>query len=136
MSPDPEGGRHKIRNRGVQKRDNHPTQGYKRIRNYIYPNNPQNKYRIQTVSKNILPSANIYPQHSFNCVLSIFVFVFSFPIFFLFLFCFFFFHFQLFCPFLTILFILALYLILMDLFLCFDIFTQFCYLAKCFDNTC
>ena len=24
----------------------------------------------------------------------------------------------------------------MDLFLCFDIFKQFCYLAKCFDNTC
>ena len=23
------------RNRGVQQRDNHPTQGYKRIRNYI-----------------------------------------------------------------------------------------------------
>ena len=25
----------KKRNRGVQQRDNHPTQGYKRIRNYI-----------------------------------------------------------------------------------------------------
>ena len=31
---------------------------------------------------------------------------------------------------------LALYLILMDSFLCFDIFKQVCYLAKCFDNTC
>ena len=31
---------------------------------------------------------------------------------------------------------LALYMILMDLFLYFDIFKQFCYLAKCFGNTC
>ena len=31
---------------------------------------------------------------------------------------------------------LALSLIFMDLFLCFDIYKQFCYLAKCFDNTC
>ena len=29
-----------------------------------------------------------------------------------------------------------MYLILMGLFLCFDIFNQFCFLAKCFVNTC
>ena len=55
-------------------------------------------------------SAALYIPTSFffNCVLSIFLSLsFSFPICFYFLFYYFFFHFQLFCPFLTILFILS-----------------------------
>ena len=60
----------------------------------------------------------------------------SFPIFFFFLFCYIFFNLLLFCPFGLFYSFLALYLILMELFLCFDIFKQFCYLAKSFINTC
>ena len=83
-------------------------------------------------------SAAFYtPPIVFNCFFYLFLSLsFSFPVFFSFSFLLLFFHFQLFCPFLTILFILALLLILMDLFLCFDIFKQFCYLAKCFVDTC
>ena len=51
-------------------------------------------------------SAALYtPTIVFNCALSIFVLVFF--SYFLFLFCYFFFHFQMFCPFLTILFMLS-----------------------------
>ena len=110
-------------------------------------NDPQKKYRLRTVSKNILleglnqlhcTSLNciIYTHHSFFfCIFYLFLSLsFSFPIFFYFL--------LLFLPFsvvlslLTILFILALYLISMDMLLCFDIFKQFCYITKCFVNTC
>ena len=74
-------------------------------------------------------SAAIYiPAIVFNCDFIYFVFVF-------FLFLFSFFSLLLF-SFISVVSFLALYLNLMDLFLCFDIFKQFCYLAKCFVNTC
>ena len=82
----------------------------------------------------------IYPTIVFNCVLSIFVLVFFFSyflsLFFLFLFCYVFFYVQLSCPFLTILFIFSFVFDFNGFVLCFDIFKQFCYLAKCFVNTC
>ena len=74
-----------------------------------------------------------------NYVFIFFVFVFFlsyFLSFFFFFFATFSFIFSCFVPFWLSYLFLSLYSILMDLFPCFDIFKQFCYLAKCFDNTC
>ena len=84
-------------------------------------------------------SAALYiPTIVFNCVLFYFwPLCFTFPIFFLFFFfAAFSFIFICFVPFCLFYSFLALILILIDLFLCFGIFKQICYLAKCFVNTC
>ena len=113
-------------------------------------NDPQKKYRLRTVSKNILLeglnqfygasfSGIIYPTIVlivFLSFLSLSFFLFLFSFFFLFIYCNFFFHFQLSCPFFTILFIFSFLFDFNGIVSVFWHLKTVIYLAKCYVNKC